>query len=181
MPLSQAVRREQKHHRNINVKGYQRDDGLWDIEGHLIDSKSYTFNNHYRGHIAAGEPVHEMWLRLTLDDSLTVQAVEAVTDNGPFAICPDITSKFTCLIGEQIKPGWTQRTRQLLGGTKGCTHLLELLGPIATTAFQTIVKGRLQESTSSKQKPALLNSCHAFSENSPVVKEFFPEFYKADN
>lgn len=179
MPLSKSVQRQQKHHRDIDLKGYQREDGLWDIEAHLIDTKSYTFENKHRGHIAAGEAVHEMWLRLTLDDSLTVHEVEAVTDNGPFTICPDITANFQRLVGEQIKPGWTRRCRQLLGGIEGCTHLVELLGPLATVAFQTIYGGKPQKQQDSKTKPALLNSCHAFARSSDVVKEFYPEFYKA--
>ena len=178
MPLSKPVRRQQQHHRDITIKGYQREDGLWDIEGHLIDSKSYSFDNKHRGHIAAGEPVHEMWLRLTLDSTLTIHAVEAVTDYGPFTICPDITDNFQRLVSEQIKPGWTKRTRQLLGGTQGCTHLVELLGPISTTAFQTINGGNPKKTNNNNTKPALLDTCHAFAQHSTVVKAFYPEFYK---
>jgi len=91
MPLPQASPRALKHHREINIKGYLREDKLWDIEAHLTDSKPYTFTNSHRGHIGAGEYLHEMWLRLTVDDSLTVKDVEAATDNGPYEMCPEIT------------------------------------------------------------------------------------------
>ena len=45
MPLSQAAPRKHLHTRAITVQGYARDDGLWDIEGHMTDNKSYTFTN----------------------------------------------------------------------------------------------------------------------------------------
>ena len=179
MSLSKPVQREQKHHRNIDIKGYTRNDGLWDIEAHLIDSKSYTFNNAHRGYIAAGEALHEMWLRLTVDENLVIKDIEAVTSHGPFTICPDATQNFKCLIGETIKTGWTKRTRQLLGGVKGCTHLVELLGPIATVAFQTVYGGN-QQNRQSGDKPLLLNSCYAFAENGAVIKEFYPDFYQPE-
>ncbi len=178
MPLSKPLPRQQKHHRSIDIKGYQRDDELWDIEAHLTDSKSYTFSNKHRGHIAAGEAVHDMWLRLTVNEQLLVKDIEAVTDNGPFTICPDITDNFKRLIGEQIKPGWTRRCRQLLGGIEGCTHLVELLGPVATIAYQTVYGGNPKKQTSKNTKPRLLDSCHAFAKSSPVIHEFYPDFYE---
>ena len=79
-----------------------------------------------------------MWLRLTLDDELTVITVEAATVAGPFAVCPAITPAFAKLEGLRIGPGWRRAVQARLGGVQGCTHLVELLGPLATTAYQTI-------------------------------------------
>ena len=42
------------HHRRIDCRGYRRADGLWDIEGHLTDAKSYPFINSFRGEVAPG-------------------------------------------------------------------------------------------------------------------------------
>ena len=57
------------HTRHVECRGYERDDGLWDIEGHLVDTKPYDMPNDDRvsGKIAAGEALHEMWIRLTVD------------------------------------------------------------------------------------------------------------------
>ncbi|MFQ5955759.1 MAG: DUF2889 domain-containing protein, partial [Kiloniellales bacterium] len=79
MPLSPAAAREPMHTRQIECRGYRRQDGLWDIEGHLTDEKSYAFHNQWRGEIASGEPVHDMWLRLTVDDDLLIHEAEATT------------------------------------------------------------------------------------------------------
>ena len=106
MALTPPAPREPIHDRQIDCRGYRREDGLWDIEGHLTDVKSYPFANAWRGEIRPGEAIHDMWLRLTLDDELTVIAVEAATEAGPFAICPAITPAFATLQGLRIGPGW---------------------------------------------------------------------------
>jgi hypothetical protein len=167
------------HRREIECVGYHREDGLWDIEGHLVDTKSYDLNDLDRGPAPAGQPLHEMWLRLTVDDELTVVEVEARTVWGPYHMCGDITPNFQVLKGLKIQGGWTQKTRELLGGTKGCTHLLELLGPLATTAFQTIypLRARRERTQGARKRPGLLDSCHAWAADSPVIAKRFPEFY----
>jgi hypothetical protein len=74
---------------------------------------------------------------------------------------------------------WTQKTRELLGGTRGCTHLLELLGPMATTAFQTVYSLREKRAREQgvRKRPALIDSCHAWASDSEMVEKRFPEFY----
>ena len=74
MPLSNAAPRKHIHTRKIDCRGYRRDDGLWDIEGTLVDTKTYSFGNEDRAGIAAGEPFHEMHIRLTIDDDMEVLA-----------------------------------------------------------------------------------------------------------
>ncbi len=59
MPLSPPVKRVQKHTREVKCFGYEREDGLWDIEGRIADTKTYSFENRDRGTIASGTPVHE--------------------------------------------------------------------------------------------------------------------------
>lgn len=185
MPLSKhTAKRELIHKRHIECYGYRRDDGLWDIEGHLIDSKTYDFPNHDRGQIRAGEPVHQMWLRLTLDDEFVIRHAEAATDHGPYRICPDITDRFRQLEGIKIQAGWQARVNQCVGGINGCTHLRELLRPIATTAFQTIHPIRVRQEPQSSgpgQKPLLLGTCHAYAPESEVVKRLWPEYHRNDN
>ena len=111
MPLTEPVPRNLIHERSIVCRGFCRDDGLWDIEGHLVDTKTYPFANRHRGEIRAGEPIHEMWLRLTIDEDLLVHAAEAATEHAPYAVCPRITPNFEQLAGLRIGPGWTRAVR----------------------------------------------------------------------
>lgn len=186
MPLSQAAPRNHLHNRNIELKGYVREDGLFDIEGRIEDTKTYAFHNEWRGEMRPGMPVHNMSIRLTVNTGFEVVAVEAVTDNSPFPICPDITGNFQRLVGVKIAPGWNRQVKQRLGGVQGCTHLVELLGPVATVAMQTIrpylrhqMQGRLKdgEPDPTTTRPAQLNSCHAWASDSPVIKRWMPQFY----
>ena len=182
MPLSEPPPRERIHSRTIECRGYRRADGLWDIEGHLIDRKTYSFENRWRGTVEAGAPVHEMWLRLTIDEDMVVHRAEAATDHAPYRICAAITPQFERLKGERIGPGWNLRVRKLLGGVHGCTHHVELLGPLATVAYQTLVGQRKKRRADGKpggapKKPRIIDSCHAYASDGPVVKEAWPEFY----
>ena len=182
MPLSDPAPRKHLHTRNVECRGYLRDDGLWDIEGHLVDTKTYAFPNRHRGEVGAGEPVHEMGLRLTIDDAMLIHEVEAVTDHGPFGMCPAITGNFKRLEGLTIGPGFRRAVRARVGGVQGCTHLVELLDPIATTAFQTMTaRRRFKEAEdradTASERPRFLGTCHALASDSPEVKEQWPEFY----
>lgn len=181
MPLSHpAVPRQHIHTRRVEVRGYRREDGLWDIEGHLADTKTYSFSNKDRGEVQAGEPVHDMWLRLTLDDELLIHAVEAVTESAPYGVCPSITPNFQRLVGVRVGPGFRREVKQHLGGREGCTHLVELLGPIATTAYQTIFPwkhGERQAHGASRRRPAFLDTCHALASDGEVIRTHWPEFY----
>lgn len=183
MALSSPVSRESIHDRAISCRGYRRADGLWDIEGHLVDTKAYPFLNRERGEIRPGEAIHEMWIRLTVDDELVVHDVEAATDAAPFSVCPDVTERFKVLKGLKIGRGWRNKVNELLGGVQGCTHLVELLGPVGTTAFQTIypIKARRpetqQEVQAGRKKPPMLDTCHALASDGEIVMRFWPKFY----
>lgn len=186
MPLSAPAPREHLHTRTVECRGYRREDGLWEVEGHLRDTKTYDFENRQRGRVAAGEAVHDMWLRLTYDDDMVIHEVEAATDDSPFATCPGITPVYAKLKGVKIAPGFTMRVRDMFGGVAGCTHLTELLGPVATTAFQTMAIRREARKdanqTEDKPKPPrkpprILDTCHALASDGPVVQQIWPEFY----
>ncbi len=182
MPLPRPAPRRHIHDREIRCRGYQRDDGLWDIEGTLIDTKTYSFANHDRDGVNAGEPIHAMHIRLTVDDSLTVRAVAADTEAGPFSICGNVAPRFDALAGLRIGPGWKKAVLERLGGVKGCTHLTELLlGPLTTVAYQTVSPARRRRETEGAAgRPAILDTCHALAADSPVVKRQWPDHYSGD-
>ena len=198
MPLPPPQSREAIHTRSIEINGYRRLDGLYDIEAHLTDTKSFGQTNYDRGFIPAGEPIHDMWLRLTLDDSKLIVAVAAVSDQTPYLVCPHAAANFSRLIGLQIKAGFLREANQRVGGTLGCTHLRELLQQVATTAFQTIhpakVRQEMQEQgvpdlpgsdqadTRITEKmggpPKILNTCLAYADDGPLVQRRWPSLYR---
>lgn len=177
MPLPAPAPRKLMHRRTVECHGYERDDGLWDIEGHMIDTKTFDVTLPDRGVVHSGEHFHDMAIRLTVDIDLVVHDAVSTTDFSPNKMCPDIPVDFSVLKGLAIRPGWILKTRDLLGGVKGCTHLLELLGPIATTAYQTLYPVRVKRKHDDDKRPALINSCHAYAATSPLVLQRWPKFY----
>ncbi|MDI3326707.1 DUF2889 domain-containing protein [Pontibacterium granulatum] len=183
MPLPSPANRVQQHTRRVVCEGYKREDGLWDIEGHLLDTKNMPIELKDRdeGILPAGEPVHSMAIRLTIDLDLNILDVAASMDATPFKGCPSIADSYKRLIGVQIKPGFTKLTREMFGGVNGCTHLLELLGPVATTAYQATHHEReIQEGwTDGDQKPPMLDMCHTMDSKGGVVQQYWPHFYQS--
>jgi hypothetical protein len=178
MPLSKPVRRTLAHQRRVRCNGYQREDGLWDIEGHMTDVKTQALDNPERGgYVAAGEPFHELGLRITLDQQLLIHEVEAYIDHSPFRMCPGVVGAFQTLKGTRIGPGWQRQVKELLGGVQGCTHLSELLQPIATTAVQTLWPSA-KEDVMKLGAQVMLNSCRTWASDSEVIKTYLPELYK---
>ena len=189
MPLSPPKPRQHLHTRDIDLRGYFREDGLFDIEVHFSDKKTYTYENRWRGHVASGYPVHDMSIRVSLDCDLVIREIEAVMDVQPYQMCSDILGNFQKLVGIKVGPGWNKRVRAAVGGTAGCTHLAELMGPIATVAFQTMSgdyprqlmgKETSEDGGDSESVPFMLNGCYTWRVSSPIVKEDYPEYYQAD-
>ena len=195
MPLTPPAERELTHLRDIALRGYERRDGRFDIEAHLRDTKTLGFQNIDRGGwIGPGEPLHDMWLRVTIDEDMTIVACEAVTVFAPFAICPGGAQSFGRLVGLTIRPGFLREATARVGGTEGCTHLRELLQQVATTAFQTLWPVRMRRAEERRRQlagagrgeaaitreasPALLNTCHAYADTSEVVRRRWPHLYR---
>ncbi len=187
MPLSEPVEREALHTRRIEIVGYRRADGLFDIEAHLTDTKTYAFGNHDRGTIEPGVPLHGMLARMTLDEDMLITRFEAATEFSPFTICPQAAPNFERLAGLRVGRGFIKAANERIGGVHGCTHLRELLGQMGTVAFQTLYAVRAKRRTApnsqtasaqpAAERPALLGTCLAYAPDSPVVQRNWPEHY----
>lgn len=180
MPLSAPVAREPIHQRTIVCRGYRRVDGLWEVEGHVCDTKSYPDEDGDHGPVPPGQPIHDMWIRLTLDDDFRIRAVETAMDAGPFGGCSRVVPNFQRLVGLTVGAGWTRAVKERLGGVKGCTHLGELLGPLATSAFQTMYpflkRQRPEIMYGRTGRPVLLDSCHMLAAGGEAARKEWPDY-----
>ena len=176
--LPPTVAREPLHARTVEIRGYKRADGLYDIEGHLVDTKPVDFKL-AAGLRKAGDPIHGMWLRITVDAALVIVDAAAAMDAMPYVDeCDKIVPAYRKLVGLAIRPGYHQRLKELLGGVRGCTHITELAGALATAAFQTMAGQRGVQDPS--KKPFQLDRCHALALTAPAVAKFYPQWYKGD-
>jgi hypothetical protein len=173
--LSTPKPRSLLHTREITFQGYAREDGLWDIEGHLKDFKTNPFETSAKVW-QPGEAFHDMWVRVTLDKEFIIKDIEAAMDGHPHAECTAVIPPMDSLIGSQLGKGWRKTIDTHLGGIKGCTHLRELLTTLATAAYQSI-PGAFFDPTGEKP-PLYLGTCKSWDFNGPVVMRIYPKFYQ---
>lgn len=183
MALSAPAPRRARHTRTIVCDGFQRDDGLWDIEARIIDTKAYRYREPERDLIESGGHVHNMAVRLTVDATYVVRAVEIEMAAHPYASCLGAPPAYQGLVGKSIGPGWRKTVQAHVGGVLGCTHVRELLFPMATVAFQTIT-GWPEDDGSGKaplvadEPTAFLNGCKAWDQSGAMVAKLYPKWSK---
>ncbi|WP_250481483.1 DUF2889 domain-containing protein [Caballeronia sp. NCTM5] len=188
MPLSPPAPRQLRHSRAIRVEAFERDDGLWDIEACLTDEKPRDFQlaTGVRPH---GLPIHELWLRITIDRTLSIVDVEASADWAPYGgLCAESNAVYRKLIGLNLLQNFRREANTLLRGTAGCTHLTELCGVLPTAAIQAFAGDvwKIEDGNPFKQAdanaqrdepPFQLGRCHALRFDGPAVREHYPRWF----
>lgn len=184
--LPAPVPRRPIHTRRIAFEGFLREDGLWDIDCELRDTKADPIEMRERGTLPAGEPVHLLRVRLTVDDSLTIRDVRTGVLNVPFDECHKPAAEpMKKLVGLTMGPGWRKAIDGAIGGVAGCTHLRELVFNAATAAFQMIPHyratqgGRKDEAAAQGDKPPFyMGQCMTWAFDGPVVQRLAPRFHR---
>ena len=64
--------------------------------------------------------------------------------------------------------------KESLGGVKSCTHLMELMLPLATA------RAARPEPIAPSGRPARIDGCYAFASHREVVRRKWPEHYTGD-
>jgi hypothetical protein len=178
LPLPAPSPRQHLHNRVVNYRGYQREDGGWDIDAEMRDSKTHDTEIVGEGLKPAGEAIHHMAIRMTLDRQLVVQAIAVAMDGIPHANCIQAETSLQKMVGVQVGGGWRKTIEQRVGGVQGCTHLRELLFNMATVTFQTCHPG--VAILESETPPKYLGQCQAWDTRGPLVERVMPRFYQRD-
>jgi Protein of unknown function (DUF2889) len=180
MPLSPPAARREAHHRVIDMKAYARDDGLYDVEARLVDTKPFDFERLAQPQpTPAGQPVHDISLRMTVDGDYVVRGIEASSDVTPWPLCKEAEATLQVLVGERIARGWSVKVKERLRGAASCTHLMEMLIPLATTAFQGIrgLQPKDQRRPEVDGVPSQLDTCYTYGRSREVVQRLWPQHY----
>ncbi|MET3134847.1 hypothetical protein AAKU55_005149 [Oxalobacteraceae bacterium GrIS 1.11] len=184
MPLSPPVsRRALRHTRAIDIQAFARDDGLWDLDARITDVKSRDAAL-ASGLRPAGMPVHDLHLRITVDQTLTIVDAEAMSDAVPYpGFCNTIGPAYKALIGLNLMQGFRLELRHRLAGIAGCTHLTELALILPTAAVQAFAgdvwstqDGANADST--HDKPFQLDKCHALRTDGAAVAKYYPRWVR---
>ncbi|WP_183085143.1 DUF2889 domain-containing protein [Trinickia fusca] len=194
MPLSPPVSRHLRHRRAIRAEAFERDDGLWDIEACLTDHKPRDVEL-ASGVRQNGLPIHELWLRITIDRKLTIVDAEASSDWVPYpGHCEAASPAYRALIGLNLFDDFRRQANRLFGGTAGCSHLTELCSILPTAAIQAFAgdvwstrdvasdagKSEANGSTRAAEQekpPFQLDRCQALRFDGEAVRRFYPRWY----
>jgi len=179
------ISRRHVHTRSIRVDAYARDDGLWDLEARLIDTKARDFKL-ATGVRTAGDPVHDMALRVTIDAQLLIVDANAQSPAVPYpGHCDTIGPAYRKLIGLNLLRDFHRGVRKALGGTHGCTHLTELAAVLPTAAVQAFsgevynTRDTAQGERGEERKPFQIDRCHALRSDGAAVARFYPRWSTA--
>ncbi|MBL8398651.1 MAG: DUF2889 domain-containing protein [Candidatus Accumulibacter sp.] len=179
MPLPQpTAQRTRLHVRSVQIDGYKRADGRWDIEARLIDSKDHDYPLS-SGLRKPGEAVHDMWVRVTIDAETNILEAAVCTDASPYTgYCERITPAYAQLVGLNLMRGFRTAVKSIFPGTLGCSHLSELAMILPTAALQTFASEWLDDDHA-EDKPYQLDRCHALDSHSETVKRYYPRWYRS--
>ncbi|CAN5506767.1 DUF2889 domain-containing protein [soil metagenome] len=177
MPLPSPEPREELHHREIQMRGYRRADGLFDIEGRITDRKPQDFKLNIGTVVRRGDAIHDMSVRVTIDVDYNVTAAVACSDATPYEICPTAAIKVQELVGLNMGRGWSRGVRERLQGTQGCTHIIELLVVLGTVGFQSLVPFRTDHTPSptNTKPPRIIDTCLGWAADGQAVTMLWPQ------
>ena len=166
------------HNRSIQVHSFERDDGLWDIEAELIDDKSYSYTKRNGTVHAAGQPVHHLHLRITIDTSFEIKEAFAMYDASPFGTsCTAVSEAYQDLVGMNLLKSFRQQIKERFARTAGCTHMTELASVLPTAAVQSMAGQKRAEAESAGRRPFQMGGCYAWRPDGEVTKEHYPQWY----
>jgi len=178
MPLpSSPANRTRLHTRRLTFDCFQRSDRLFDIECHLSDVKDHDFAL-LTGKRSAGDPVHDMWARVTIDRDMMIVDIDVSFDAMPYpGACDQIRTAYRKLIGQSLLRGFRQRLHEAMGGVHGCTHVTEMLAVAPTPAIQMFA-GLSREVEAGSAKPFQLDRCHTLETTTDTVSRYYPQWYR---
>ena len=176
------VTRRPMHLRRIEMRAWARDDGLWDVEAHLHDEKPFAYDDPGRGVQQPGDPVHDIRVRLTVDDDRVIRDVAVEMGSMPFGTCHEVKESLRPLVGERVGPGWRHVLKKLPRQAT-CAHVREVLVPLATVVNQGMSLGRdpagriaIEPDAGRATPPSFVDDCHSWRADGPAVARFYPQF-----
>lgn len=175
-----APQRQLKHRRQIDVQVFSRGNGLWEVDALLVDTKTRDARM-AEGLRPAGTPIHEMLLRLVVNEQLDVLEAGSETRWMPYAgLCDQHGDAYARLVGLNLLQGFRRHLRERLGHGLACTHITELAQVLPTAVVQAFA-GEVIDTRGDAQgasQPFQIDRCHALRSDGEAVRKHYPRWYK---
>lgn len=120
------------HTRNISLSAVPHTESQIIVHGELKDERHV----HIIDILGRDKPpgiVHHMTATLLIaPDPLRIEQAEAKMITVPVDQCPETLDRIELIQGLEVKPGFSQKVRNLVGGANGCAHLCTLVKAMGT-------------------------------------------------
>ncbi len=160
------------HRRDISMSSFDLGDHAILFEGRLTDNRFRpgAYDKPYTG----SRVVHDFKARLVVQGpDLKITDVSAEMLTHPHEQCKETLPVLSRLMGLEIRPGFTNTMKRLLGGTNGCAHLNTLILNIAYASLQGYFSGYSRadegEGLMARQAEQLIGTCHVWREGGPLA------------
>jgi len=165
------------HTRQIDIATYSGASDSIIVEGILRDERLLDT---YRptGEIYPPGTIHHMIIRIEVKGpQLVIEDIEVEMPTIPHDVCIETLESLAPIKGMPIVSGFTAKVKDLVGGVKGCCHLLALLTAMAPAAVQGAWSAIAREPIDPEiYMPMALgrvkNTCWVWRENGPLMQEW---------
>jgi len=175
-----APERQLTHRRSISVQIYARGNGLWEVDAHVTDVRARDIQM-ATGLLPAGAPIHDMLVRLVVDERFNILEAGAQTTAMPYpGECDSFSEVYGRLVGLNLMRGFHKAVKERLGGAQGCTHVTELTQVLPTAVVQAFAGDVIDTrgDTEASQQPFQIDRCHALRSDGLAVKTYYPRWYR---
>ena len=174
------TKHEKIHTRQITVATYDTSDDAIIVEGVLKDDR---LKDAYRpeGETIPPGTVHHMIIRMKVArPRLTIEDIDVEMPASPHEECSEVQNSLLPVIGLRISSGFTVKVKELVGGAKGCAHLLALLIAMAPAAVQGAWSAATRqpvdsETISQSSLTRMKNTCFVWRSDGPNYTKLIHE------
>ncbi len=169
-------KKEKVSARRVDIVTYDCDEDSMIIEGTLRDD---PFHSYYTilGEKRPPTTVHHMKITLLVDTgSLVIKEVEVDMPKVPDDECSGVGKTVYQIKGLTIGRGFTLKIKNMLDGTKGCTHLTTLILMMAPAVLQGNFARKAREpfpegTNADRIKAAIGDACMVLRKDGPFMEK----------